>query len=135
MVAYAHVGKYSENHYWNKASGLLDHMACAVGGLVTIDFKDPEKPQVEKLDFDFGAQDHSLVIVNTGKGHADLSADYSSIPNEMKKVAEYFGKEVCAQVKEEDVIRDLTEIDISNLTPLDALNTLYRLQNKLKNRW
>ncbi len=38
-------------------------------------------------------------------------------------------------VRDEDVIRDLTEIDISNLTPLDALNTLYRLQNKLKNRW
>ena len=37
-VAYAHIGKYSENHYWNKASGLLDQMACAVGGLITIDF-------------------------------------------------------------------------------------------------
>lgn len=38
-------------------------------------------------------------------------------------------------VKDEDVIRELKEIDISNLTPLDALNTLYKLQNKLKNRW
>ncbi len=38
-------------------------------------------------------------------------------------------------VRDEDVVRELTEIDISNLTPLDALNTLYRLQNKLKNRW
>jgi DNA mismatch repair protein MutS len=38
-------------------------------------------------------------------------------------------------VKDEDVVQELKEIDISNLTPLDALNTLYRLQNKLKNRW
>ena len=38
-------------------------------------------------------------------------------------------------VKDEDIIEELKEIDISNLTPLDALNTLYRLQNKLKNRW
>lgn len=38
-------------------------------------------------------------------------------------------------VKDEDVINELKEIDISNLTPLDALNTLYRLQNKLVNRW
>lgn len=38
-------------------------------------------------------------------------------------------------VKDEDVIQELKEIDISNLTPLDALNTLYKLQNKLKNRW
>lgn len=109
-VAYAHIGKYSENHYWNKASGLLDQMACAVGGMITIDFEDPQAPVVEKIDFDFGAHDHSLIIVNTGKGHADLSADYSSVPNEMKKVAEYFGKEVCSQVKEEDVIENLAKV-------------------------
>lgn len=109
-VAYAHIGKYSENHYWNKASGLLDQMACAVGGMITIDFENPQAPVVEKIDFDFGAHDHSLIIVNTGKGHADLSADYSSVPNEMKKVAEYFGKEVCAQVKEEDVIENLAKV-------------------------
>ena len=110
VVTYSHIGKYAENVYWDKASGLLDQMACAVGGLITIDFKNPEKPVVEKIDFDFGAQNHSLVIVNTGKGHADLSADYSSVPNEMKKVAEYFGKEVCAEITEEEVIANLAAV-------------------------
>ena len=38
-------------------------------------------------------------------------------------------------VKDEDVLQELKEIEVTNLTPLDALNTLYRLQNKLKNRW
>ncbi len=38
-------------------------------------------------------------------------------------------------VTDADVLKELTEVDVSNLTPLDALNTLYRLQNKLKNRW
>ena len=38
-------------------------------------------------------------------------------------------------VKDEDVINELKEIDISSMTPLDALNTLYRLQSKLNNRW
>ncbi len=38
-------------------------------------------------------------------------------------------------VKDEDVLKELEEIDISNLTPMDALNTLYKLQNQLKNRW
>ena len=38
-------------------------------------------------------------------------------------------------VREEDIIDELKEIEISTLTPIDALNTLYRLQNKLKNRW
>ena len=109
-VAYAHVGKYAENHYWNKASGLLDQMACAVGGLITIDFKDPAQPAVEKIDFDFASAGHSLIIVQTGKGHADLSADYSSVPQEMKAVAACFGKEVLADVAEEDVIREITRV-------------------------
>ncbi len=38
-------------------------------------------------------------------------------------------------VKDEDVLKELEDIDVSTMTPLDALNTLYRLQNKLKNRW
>ncbi len=109
-VAYAHIGKYAENVYWDKASGLLDQMACAVGGLITIDFVEPAVPKVEKIDFDFASQDHSLIIVQTGKGHADLSADYSSVPNEMKKVAEYFGKEVCAEITEEQVIENLQAV-------------------------
>ena len=37
--------------------------------------------------------------------------------------------------KDEDVIKELESVDISNMTPLDALNTLYRLQSMLKNRW
>ena len=109
-VAYAHVGKYAENVYWDKASGLLDQMACAVGGLITIDFANPSTPAVEKIDFDFASRDHSLIIVQTGKGHADLSADYSSVPNEMKKVAEFFGKEVCADIEEKDVIANLAKV-------------------------
>lgn len=109
-VTYAHIGKYAENRFWNKASGLLDQMACAVGGLITIDFLVPANPVVEKIDFDFASAGYSLIIVQTGKGHADLSADYSAVPTEMKKVAEYFGKEVLAEVKEQDVIDQLPAV-------------------------
>ncbi len=38
-------------------------------------------------------------------------------------------------VKDEDVLKELLDLDVGNLTPIDALNTIYRLQNKLKNRW
>ncbi len=109
-VAYAHIGKFAENQYWDKASGLLDQMACAVGGLITIDFFEPQAPVVEKIDFDFGSQNYGLIIVNTGKGHADLSADYSSVPIEMKKVAEFFGKDVCSEIGEKDVIENLAKV-------------------------
>jgi DNA mismatch repair protein MutS len=38
-------------------------------------------------------------------------------------------------VKDDDIIRELREVDISNLTPLEALNKLFELQSKVKNRW
>ncbi|MEG0355966.1 MAG: DNA mismatch repair protein MutS, partial [Lachnospiraceae bacterium] len=38
-------------------------------------------------------------------------------------------------VKDDDVLEELKELDVSNLTPMEALNTIFRLQNKLKNRW
>ncbi|MBE5985234.1 MAG: DNA mismatch repair protein MutS, partial [Paenibacillaceae bacterium] len=38
-------------------------------------------------------------------------------------------------VKDDDIIRELGELELGNMTPIDALNTLYRLQTKLKNRW
>ena len=38
-------------------------------------------------------------------------------------------------VTDADVIKELMEVEVTTMTPLDALNTLYRLQNRLKNRW
>lgn len=88
-VIYAKIGQYAENYYWDKASGLMDQMACAVGGTILLDFsKDVE---YQKVDFDFSKIGYQLVIVNTGKGHADLSKEYSEVPNEMFMVANSLG--------------------------------------------
>lgn len=38
-------------------------------------------------------------------------------------------------VQDDDIIQEIRELDVSNLTPMDALNFLYRMQNKIKNRW
>ena len=38
-------------------------------------------------------------------------------------------------VSDEDILKELNDIDVSTLTPIDALNTIYRLQNRLRNRW
>lgn len=38
-------------------------------------------------------------------------------------------------VRDEDIANEIKELDLGNMTPIDALNTLYKLQNKLKNRW
>ena len=38
-------------------------------------------------------------------------------------------------VTDADIVRELMEVDIAHLTPIEALNTLYALQNRLNNRW
>lgn len=110
IVDYAKVGKFAENVYWNKQSGLLDQMGCASGGIVAMDFKNPDQPVIEKIDFSFDSIGYDLIIVNTGKGHADLSAEYSAVPIEMKKAAAYFGKETLSEVSKEEFIRNIAEI-------------------------
>ena len=110
VVAFAHMGKYSENVYWNKASGLMDQMACAVGGLIALDFNDPSDPEVKRIDFDFSKTGYAMIMVQTGKGHADLSEEYSSIPDEMKSVAAFFGKDALSECSEKELIDNIKEI-------------------------
>ncbi|MCK4762568.1 MAG: galactokinase [Candidatus Aminicenantes bacterium] len=100
-------GQYAENNYFNKPCGLMDQMACAKGGILTIDFKDPQKPLTHKVDFDFSREDFSLLVVNTGGGHANLTEDYASIPREMKAAAAALGKTVCREIEYEDIIQNL----------------------------
>jgi len=79
------IGQYAENVFFGKPCGLMDQMACSVGGFVHIDFKDPANPIVEKVDFDIADKGYSLCIVDTKGSHADLTDDYSAIPKEMKE--------------------------------------------------
>ena len=105
---YARIGQYAENHFWDKASGLMDQMACAVGGTILLDFSDGVR--YRKVDFSFDALGLDLVIVNTGKGHADLSAEYSSVPGEMRAVAAALGVENLCQTSEDALLADLDRI-------------------------
>ena len=104
------IGQFAENEYFGKPCGLMDQMACAVGGLVHIDFKDKRNPVVEGVDFDLNQHGYSLCIIDTKGSHADLTEDYAAVPNEMKAVAEIFGKRVLREVAKEDVFTSLNEI-------------------------
>ena len=89
-VTAAKIAQYAENVYFGKPSGLLDQMASSVGGFTSIDFKDPENPIIEKVDFDITEAGYALCVVDTGGNHADLTDEYAAIPAEMKQVAGYF---------------------------------------------
>jgi galactokinase len=103
----AAIGQYAENVYFGKPCGLMDQIACAVGGIVKIDFHDPQSPHVEKVEYDFADEGLSLVVIDTGGSHHDLTEDYAAIPREMKSVAAHFGKEVCADLSEENLLNNL----------------------------
>ena len=106
----AKYAQYSENVYFGKPCGLMDQMACAVGGFVYIDFEDNSTPVVESVDFSLAGAGYSLCIVNTGGNHANLNADYASVPSEMKAVADCFCQSVIRGLTEADIISKAAEL-------------------------
>ena len=109
-VEIAQIGQYAENVYFGKPCGLMDQTASSVGGMVFIDFKNPAKPTVEKLDFDFAKAGHALCIIDSGADHADLTDEYAAIPGELKQLCRFFGREVLRDIVEEEFLSALPRI-------------------------
>lgn len=102
----------AENEYFGKPCGLMDQIACAIGGIVSIDFNEPENPVVETIKCNFSDFDISLLVVDTGGSHHDLTSEYSSIPSEMKSVASLFGKNVCREISKDEFFKNIRNIRI-----------------------
>ncbi len=140
-IEIAKIGQYAENVYFMKPCGLLDQMACSVGGFVTIDFKDKNNPLVEPIKFDFSESGYDLVLVDTKGDHADLSDEYGLMPYEMKEVANFFNKEVLSEITLDDLLNNIDEIkktcsDRAILRAIHFLNETDRVVeevNALKN--
>ncbi len=109
-VEIAQIAQKAENEFFGKPCGLMDQMACSVGGFVEIDFKNPAKPFIEKVDFDFANCGHSLCIVNTGGSHSDLTDDYAAVRSEMEQVAQCLGASVLRETDKDSFIKNIPEI-------------------------
>lgn len=109
-VELAIIGQRAENDYYGKPCGLMDQIACAAGGAVALDFADPTNPGVSRLAFYPGAFGYDLVITGCGASHADLTADFAAIPQEMGAVAAMLGKTVLRDVDENAFYARLGEI-------------------------
>lgn len=96
LMTLCKAGQFAERNYYGKMCGLLDQIGVAYGGLVYIDFKDIENPKVEQVSASF--DDYQFVIVNSGGSHAGLDHLYAAIPNDMYKVAHYFGKNYLREI-------------------------------------
>ncbi len=110
VAATATISQYAENCFFGKPCGLMDQMACAAGGVVGIDFKDPLHPALEKIPFRLQEDGYTLFIVHTGGSHADLTGEYQAIQQEMKQVAQEMGRQVLRECKEEVFYRKIPEL-------------------------
>ncbi|MFH2113190.1 MAG: galactokinase family protein, partial [Spirochaetota bacterium] len=109
-VELAAAGKEAENLHFGKPCGLMDQMACAIGGISAIDFGKPLRPRYSKVDFDFAKAGLAVVVVHAGGDHADLTDDYASIPGEMKAVADLFGQPTLRRLSMEKLLRRTAEV-------------------------
>ncbi len=109
-VTVAKYAQFAEREFFGKPCGLMDQMASSVGGFTAIDFGDPEKPIIEKVNFDFANSHHALCIVNTGGNHTNLTGDYADITTECAEVSEFFGKTHLREVDENAFFANLGKI-------------------------
>lgn len=123
-IEIAIIGQYAENVYFGKPCGLMDQMACSVGGLVHIDFENPKQPLVKQVEFDLNAHGYSLCITDTKGSHADLTEDYAAVPAEMKKAAACFGREVLRDVSKAELLANLNKIreEVNDRAALRAIH-------------
>lgn len=106
-VKVAQISQFAENVYFGKASGLMDQMACSVGGFVAIDFKDTDIPVIENIPCDFDKYEHALCIVDAKGDHAELTDEYSTIPQEMKAIAGFFDCETLRSLSLPDIMLNI----------------------------
>ena len=136
-IEIAKIGQFSENVYLGKPCGLMDQMACSVGSLCYIDFKDPSDPVIEKIDFNLDSVGYSLCITDTKGSHADLTPDYAAVPSEMKSAAAVFGKSVLRDVNDAKILSDINKIretsgDRAALRALHFMNETKRAEAEAK---
>lgn len=109
-IEIAQIGQYAENIYFGKPCGLMDQMACSVGGMIFIDFKEKEHPEVRQVHTDFEKAGLSLCIVDTKGSHADLTPDYAAVPAEMNQVAQALGREHLREVQRETFFKEIPKL-------------------------
>ena len=109
-IEIAQIGQYAENVYFGKPCGLMDQMASSVGGMVYIDFEDPEKPKVQKLEADLETFGYGLCIIDTGADHADLTDEYAAIPGELAQLCQFFGKKYLREIPKAEFVQKIPEL-------------------------
>lgn len=99
MQEMARAAQKAENRFFGKPCGLMDPMACALGGGVYMDFLEGK---ILPMDCDFDGLGLALCLTDTGGSHADATAAYAAIQADMTAVAQSFGEPFLAKVRSAD---------------------------------
>ena len=132
-IEIAQIGQYAENVYFGKPCGLMDQMASSVGGMVYIDFEDPENPKVEKIDVDLATYGYGLCIIDSGADHADLTDEYAAIPGELAQLCQCFGKNYLREIPKTEFVKKIPEIrgKVTDRAILRAMH-IYRENDRVR---
>lgn len=106
----AMIAQFAENQYFGKPCGLMDQMACSVGGVVAMDFQDAAHPIVQKIEYNPDTTGFTLCVVETGGDHSGLTEEYARISQEMQAVAQQLGVTVLRECKEDRFYQQLPQL-------------------------
>lgn len=109
-VEVAQIGQWAENVYFDKPCGLMDQLACACGGVIAVDLKDPKQPVIDQLQVSLEQAGYALAIIRCGDDHADLTDDYGAIPVELGGIAAFYGKKNVLELDRARVLADLPQL-------------------------
>ncbi len=102
------ISQFAENVYFGKPSGLMDQLTISCGGVSFMDFCNVKAPIVKKAPWEM--DDISLVIINCGGDHCNLTNEYAAIRTEMNQIAAFFGKKVLREVEYSIFVDSLTKL-------------------------
>ena len=109
-IEIAKAGQYAENRFFGKPCGLMDQITCTFGGLVFIDFRNPDQPEIIKYDYDFQSSGCSIVIVDTGSSHASLTDDYAAVTREMAAVSKALDVNILRDSDKDRLIANMASV-------------------------
>lgn len=95
----AQAARHAENAYFGKPCGLMDQLACSMGGTLYIDFAN-DPPAVERLGLNLESMGYKMFLVDSGAGHQNLTDEYAAITEEMRSAARLFGANRLGQAGE-----------------------------------
>jgi len=95
----AKAARKAENRWFGKPSGLLDQLACAMGGAI---YSDVLNSKIIRMDCVFESMGLALCLTDTGGSHEGMDAAYAQIPEDMSTVAKEFGEQWLAKVRPAD---------------------------------